>query len=75
MQQAKTHWTQTTSRREEGVEAYKSDVARDVDAFPAPKWPTQSLADLIKITFAGRIIENEDHPGMLRLIGARQSTS
>ena len=74
-EQAKTHWTQVTSRREEGVDAYKADVARDADAFPEPNWPTQSLADLINVTFAGRTIENEDHPGLLRLIGARQSTS
>ena len=37
--------------------------------------PEQSLAELINVTFAGRMIESEDHPGLLRLIGARQSTS
>jgi len=52
-------------------EAYKIDAARDADAFPEPEWPTQSLNDLIFITFAGRMIEREDHPGLLRLIGAR----
>jgi len=74
-ERAKTHWTQATSRREEGVEAYKPDVARDADAFPEPNWPTQSLTELIKITFTGRMIEAEDHPGLLRLIGAKQSVS
>ena len=74
-EQAKASWIQATSRREEGVEAYKADVARDADAFPAPNWPTQSLADLINVTFAGRLIEAEDHPGLLRLIGAKQSVS
>jgi len=74
-ERAKTHWTQATSRREEGVEAYKPDVARDANAFPEPNWPTQSLADLINVTFAGRMIESEDHPGLLRLIGAKQSVS
>jgi len=74
-EQAKTHWTEVTSRREEGVDAYKVDVARDPDAFPDPNWPEQSLAELINVTFAGRMIESEDHPGLLRLIGARQSTS
>ena len=39
-EQAKTHWTLATSRKEEGVEAYKIDVAKDADAFPQPKWPT-----------------------------------
>jgi hypothetical protein len=72
---AKTHWVQATSRKEEGVEAYKIDVAKDADAFPGPKWPTQSLDELILVTFGGRMITSEDHPGLLRLIGAKQSTS
>ena len=65
-------WTLATSRKEEGVEAYKIDAARDADAFPEPEWPTQSLVDLIGKTFAGRMIDSEDHPGLLRLIGAKQ---
>ena len=72
-EQAKTHWTQATGRKEEGVDAYKIDFAKDVDAFPEPRWPTQSLVDLIAKTFAGRMIDVADHPGLLRLIGARQS--
>ena len=74
-EQAKTHWAQATSRKEEGVEAYKVDVAQDPNAFPEPKWPTQSLSDLISKTFAGRMINCQDHPGLLRLIGAKVSTS
>jgi len=66
---------QATSRKEEGVEAYKIDIARDPDAFPAPKWPTQTLDEIIGRTFEGRMIETEDHPGLLRLIGAKQSVS
>jgi hypothetical protein len=73
-EQAKTLWTQATSRREEGVEAYKIGVARDKDAFPQPQWPSQSLAELITKTFAGRMIDHEQHPGLLRLIGARQTS-
>jgi hypothetical protein len=74
-EQAKTKWTMATSRKEEGVDAYKIDAARDEDAFPDPVWPAQSLNDLIIVTFAGRMIEKADHPGLLRLIGARQSAS
>jgi hypothetical protein len=74
-ERAKTFWTQATSRKEEGVEAYKVDVAADPEAFPEPKWPAQSLADLILTTFAGRMIESEDHPGLLRLIGAKLTVS
>jgi hypothetical protein len=74
-EQGKRLWVQATSRKEEGVEAYKIDIARDHDAFPEPKWPAQSLADLIEKTFAGRMIDREDHPALLRLIGAKQSLS
>jgi hypothetical protein len=73
-EQAKTLWVQATSRREEGVEAYKVDAAKHRDAFPPPRWPPQSLSELINTTFAGRIIDREDHPGLMRLIGARQSS-
>jgi hypothetical protein len=73
--QAKTLWTSLSSRKEEGVDAYKIDYARDADAFPEPIWPTQSLNELIAVTFAGRMIEREDHPGLLRLIGAKQPTA
>jgi hypothetical protein len=72
-EQAKKLWVQVTSRKEEGYESYKIEYARDQDAFPDPKWPKQSLDELIAIKFTGRTIDNEDHPGLLRLIGARQS--
>jgi hypothetical protein len=74
-EQAKTKWVEVTSRREEGVDSYKIGAARDQDAFPAPKWPQQPLIDLLEKTFAGRIIEQADHPALLRLIGARQVLS
>jgi hypothetical protein len=73
--QAKTLWTQATSRRDEGVDGYKVDFAKDQDAFPEPNWPTQKLEALFLSTFSGRRIDRDDHPGLLRLIGARQSTS
>jgi hypothetical protein len=74
-EQATTLWTQVTSRGEEGVEGYRIEVARDPDAFPEPEWPKQSLSDLIDRAFAGRMIRSEDHPALLRLIGAKQSVS
>jgi hypothetical protein len=55
--------------------SYKIDFARDADAFPTPKWPTQSLDELIAIAFNGRMIDREDHPALLRLIGAKPSMS
>jgi hypothetical protein len=73
--QAKQEWVQATSRRDEGAEGYDIKSARHLDAFAEPKWPQQSLNNLIEVTFAGRMIDREDHPGLLRLIGARQSLS
>jgi hypothetical protein len=74
-EQAKKLWVQATSRGEEGVDGYLVQVARDPDAFPEPKWPGQSLSELIDRAFAGRMIVSEDHPALLRLIGGRQSVS
>jgi hypothetical protein len=70
---AKTRWVQLSSRKAEGAEQYKIDYARDDDAFPEPNWPKQSLGELIQVAFSpDRIIDREDHPGLLRLIGAKQ---
>ena len=74
-ERAKTHWVQATSRKAEGVEAYKVEKARDADAFPAPKWPQQLLNDLIGVTFAGCMIVQDNNPALLRLIGAKPVVS
>jgi len=74
-EKAKTRWTMASSQKEEGIESYKISPAKHRDAFPEPKWPAQSLTTLIERTFAGRIITTEDHPALLRLIGAKQSVS
>jgi hypothetical protein len=60
-----------TSRKSEGAEGYKIDYSRHSDAFPEPEWPRQSLDELIAVTFHGRTIEQDDHPGLARLIGAK----
>jgi len=73
--EAKSGWVQVSSRKEENIEGYKIDKARDADAFPPVKWPTPSLEDLIELSFHGAIIETDDHPGLLRVIGARQNMS
>ena len=74
-EKARAAWVQLTSRKEEGVDGYKIDYARDQDAFPEPKWPPQSLDELIERTFTGRMIDRDDHPALLRLIGAKQKLS
>jgi hypothetical protein len=70
---AKTRWTKLSSRRDESAEGYKITYALDEDAFAEPNWPAQSLSELIGVTFRDRMIVRADHPGLLRLIGARQS--
>jgi hypothetical protein len=70
---AKERWVQAVSRKDEGIEAYKTDFARDEDAFPEPNWPKRSLEDLIFVTFTGLLITTPDNPALLRLIGAKQS--
>jgi hypothetical protein len=72
-ERSKTGWAQVSSRKEEGVEAYKITLSKDADAFPAPKWPSQSLNELIYRTFCDRMVTSPDHPALLRLIGAKQA--
>src|SRR5262249_15728252 len=74
-EQAKTRWVQVTSRKAEGVERYDTQYALSEDAFPDPKWPKQTLEALIDATFSGRMIEDENHPAMIRLRGGRQNIS
>jgi hypothetical protein len=72
---AKEWWVQATSQKELGLESYRITKARRNDAFPAPKWPAQPLEELIVRTFDGRMIEADDHPGLLRIVGDKQSIS
>jgi hypothetical protein len=53
------------------VDGYRIKYTRDPDAFASPQWPPESLDDLIMATFKDRMIASEDHPGLLRLIGAK----
>jgi hypothetical protein len=71
-QQGQAQWVQLTSLREKGIENYELTLAHDPDAMPQPKWPTQSLDELVSKAFDGCMIDREDHPALLRLIGARQ---
>jgi hypothetical protein len=71
-EQAKTRWVQLTSKKDEGIEDYERTFARDPDSIAQPNWPTPSLFELISMTFAGCMIDREDHPALLRLILAKQ---
>jgi hypothetical protein len=72
-QQGKSFWTGLASLKEAGEERYEVTKARDFDAFEKPKWTGKSLTELIVATFlpGGRIIEVEEHPGLLRSLGAK----
>jgi len=74
-EQARTYWVKATSRRKEGIDGYKPKFSHDLDAFSEPKWPAQSLGELISVTFERHMIEDENHPGLKRLLGKKQSTS
>ena len=71
-QQAKTLWTKALSRKAEGKEGYKVEKTEDLDAFDPPVWPTQTMNELIEVTFEGRMIMEEDCAEMRRLRGLRQ---
>ena len=63
---------QVTSRKAEGKETYKIDFAQDADAFPDPKWPGD-MEKLVEVTFNGHMIEDANHPALLRLTGASKT--
>ena len=52
--------------------SYKIDFAQTQNAFPRPKWPSRTLEELIEVTFRSACIDNDNHPALLRLIGAPQ---
>jgi hypothetical protein len=73
--QAKALWTEVTSLRDAGKDHYKIKAALENDAFPEPDWPPQSLDQLIWVSFTNCMIQRDDHPALLRRIGAKQSLS
>jgi hypothetical protein len=72
-----TRWVWLTSRKKEGVNGYKIKYAENEDAFPEPKWLIIPLWDLIVKCYGNGtyIIDNDDHPGLCRLIGRVISTT
>ncbi len=73
-ERSKTQWVQVSSRRSEGADCYQIDYAKDADAFPPTKWPEDATLDeLIARAFGpDRMITHDGHPGLLRLLGAKQ---
>jgi hypothetical protein len=74
-ERAKTEWVIAVSQKAAGLERYEIQTSRDTDPYPEPKWPTQSLKELIQVTFKGRMILKEDDPAFARLIGAKPAVT
>jgi hypothetical protein len=71
-----TRWAIVYSLRSEGIERYGTRHADDNEFVPPPKWPTQSLQEIITITFGdgshtSNIITDSEHPGLSRLLGRK----
>lgn len=71
--EAQGKWVKAVSRKKEGHDDYKITYARDPDAFPAPNWGPHTFEAWSEITFKDASIDTNDHPGLLRLIGAKQT--
>jgi hypothetical protein len=74
-EQAKTRWVMAVSQKAEGLEHYRIDYTREKDPYPDPRWPPQSLNELIAVTFRGRMITQETDPAFARLVGAKPTAS
>ena len=68
---AQKEWVRVTSLKLEGNERYQITRAKDVDAFPEPKWPKQTTAELVQAAFQGRTIESDQDDALKRLTGSR----
>src|SRR5262245_5744465 len=68
---ARFEWVMAVSQKAANLDHYEVTTARDQDAYPDPRWPTQSLTELVGVTFKGRLILKEDDPAFARLIGAK----
>jgi hypothetical protein len=69
---AKTSWVEARSLKYKGLEAYEPVLAVDQDAYnDRLEWPTATMDEILDVTFAGKMIETPDCPGMRRLRGMR----
>jgi hypothetical protein len=62
---AQTQWVQIVWNEEKAD--YEVEVAERVDRQPA--WPEKTFSELLKLAFADKVIDNEEHPYVLRLRG------
>jgi hypothetical protein len=62
---AQASWMQITWNEQRND--YDVEPAEGVNK--APEWPDKSMSELLKIAFADKVIDNEDHPYVLQLRG------
>ncbi len=63
--QAEREWVRMFANRE----ARGYDVFTSAGDFDGPVWSEHSFAELLKIAFAGKVIESIDHPVVAKLLG------
>jgi hypothetical protein len=64
---AETRWTRVRSVK--AVGGYELTVADGAFAKTEPNWPTEPFSELLKTAFAGKYIDNLQHPLIQRLFG------
>jgi hypothetical protein len=74
-ERAKTFWLIAVSQKAVGRELYEIQKTKALKPYPEPRWPVQSLNELIDVTFKGRMITKEADPAFARLIGDIPSTT
>jgi hypothetical protein len=73
-EKAISKWTKAGSLKAANQDKYEIKFAEDEDAFPPIQWPNEPLDVLIDKAFAGLMIEEANHPALLRLRGAKVPT-
>lgn len=63
---AETHWVRVVANMSVGA----NDVLQAQGALAEPVWPETTIEELIRVAFRGRIIDSEDHPVVLSVLGA-----
>jgi hypothetical protein len=64
-QRASGNWVRVASN----MHASMYDVFETTAAWPDPQWPSESFADLLRVAFKGKFIDNLSHPVLKRLRG------
>ncbi|NDE05173.1 MAG: hypothetical protein EB003_11080 [Flavobacteriia bacterium] len=65
IKQAETDWV----RVEANMKAGQYEITKSTNDLGDPKWPNQSMEELINEAFSGRIIDSPDHPYIRQIQG------